>query len=292
MKLTEEDVYFSQQYDPTKYERPSVTADAVLFRLKEGEKRKHYSENILEVLLVKRGQPPYKSGWALPGGFCHMDETLSQSARRELYEETGLKGIAFGQVATYDDPQRDPRTRIITTSHLMVSPYGWLQKPKAGDDAAQAEWFQVGLEVNQLTTNHYQAFLKLKGAPCSMTCVIHCHLNDNGDWVRTMTQDDPQLAFDHGEVISAAVSLLRDKIYRTNLASYWLPQEFTLAELQSVFEAVHGQALLRSTLLNHLKHDLVRAAHQSADAFSEVNAQRFTFKENELSDLNCFDIWT
>ena len=63
--------------------RPMVTVDAVVFRF-VGSK--------VQVLLIQRGNEPYKGKWALPGGFVDMDEELEDAVVRELAEETGLDG--------------------------------------------------------------------------------------------------------------------------------------------------------------------------------------------------------
>ena len=57
------------------YPRSSVTADAVLFAEKDGQ---------MYVLLIQRGNEPYKGCWAFPGGFLEMDETVARCAEREL----------------------------------------------------------------------------------------------------------------------------------------------------------------------------------------------------------------
>jgi 8-oxo-dGTP diphosphatase len=115
------------------YPRPAVSADIAVFRTISGK---------LQVLLVKRGRPPFKGMWALPGGFMEMDETLEQTAARELEEETGLKDIALQQFQTFSQVDRDPRTRVITTVF-----YGRATKEnstvKGGDDADKADWFPV-----------------------------------------------------------------------------------------------------------------------------------------------------
>jgi len=80
--------------------------------------------------------------WALPGGFMEMDETLEQTAGRELREETGLKEIALQQFKTFSQVNRDPRTRVITTVYWGIVP---LENSMAvgGDDAEKAAWFPV-----------------------------------------------------------------------------------------------------------------------------------------------------
>ena len=117
-------------YDPSRYERPSVTVDVVIFTL---------SEDDLLALLVKRGEPPFKGMWALPGGFVNIDESLEEAAARELLEETGLTDLYLEQLYTFGQPDRDPRTRVISVAYLALVSAKDVQ-PQAGDDAAEVEW--------------------------------------------------------------------------------------------------------------------------------------------------------
>jgi 8-oxo-dGTP diphosphatase len=92
---------------------------------------------------LRRKHDPFADCWALPGGFIEMDETLEESARRELREETGLETGVLRQLGTYGDPGRDPRGRTISVVYLaVVNPKKLL--PRAADDAAEADWFPLG----------------------------------------------------------------------------------------------------------------------------------------------------
>ena len=109
-----------------------VTADIILFSQIGGERC---------ILLIRRGHPPFKGRWALPGGFIELDETLVESALRELQEETGVTGVKLEQLYTYGDPGRDPRGRTVSVAFV-----GSVKKPpdvKGGDDAAEAKWHPV-----------------------------------------------------------------------------------------------------------------------------------------------------
>jgi 8-oxo-dGTP diphosphatase len=86
-----------------------MTVDAVLFTVREGE---------LHVLLVQRAE----GGQALPGGFIGERETAEQTAIRKLYEKTGLERIYLEQLATFTDPDRDPRGWIATVAYLALVP--------------------------------------------------------------------------------------------------------------------------------------------------------------------------
>ena len=112
------------------YSRPAVTADIVLFTLEE----------VPRILLIKRKRDPFAGKWALPGGFVEEQERLVDAAKRELQEETGLENIELEQLHSFGDPGRDPRGWTITIAFLArVHPQSL--QPKAGDDAAEVEWF-------------------------------------------------------------------------------------------------------------------------------------------------------
>ncbi|HEY1619639.1 MAG TPA: NUDIX domain-containing protein [Streptosporangiaceae bacterium] len=122
-------------YDPAVYPPVAVTTDLVVLTIREDE---------LAVLLVRRGEPPFAGELALPGGFVRPDETLRETATREMAEETGLTGDAvhLEQLASYGDPGRDPRLRVVTVAYLALAPE--LPAPRAGSDAAEASWAPAG----------------------------------------------------------------------------------------------------------------------------------------------------
>lgn len=126
-----------------KYPRPAVTADCVVIG--------RAVDNKPYVLLIQRGNEPYKGCWALPGGFLEMDETLEDCARRELKEETGL--IPSGEMVelkSFSAVDRDPRGRTITVAFLAEMP---ITEVKGGDDATKAEWFPL-TELPPLAFDH------------------------------------------------------------------------------------------------------------------------------------------
>lgn len=123
------------------YPRPSVTADAVLFAEREGE---------IFVLLIRRGNEPYKGCWAFPGGFLNMDETVARCAERELEEETGIKLTGMQLVGIYSDVERDPRGRVITAAYSAMTT---MPEATAADDAAAAQWWPLNA-LPQLAFDH------------------------------------------------------------------------------------------------------------------------------------------
>jgi len=115
-----------------RYPRPSVSTDVVLFA---------GAGDVPKVLLIRRGNEPFKGRWALPGGFLDERETLEACAARELAEETGVTGVLLEQVRAFSDPDRDPRGRVISVVFT-----GTVTDPvtaAAGDDAADARWWPV-----------------------------------------------------------------------------------------------------------------------------------------------------
>lgn len=124
-KKTDEGLYAYQ------YPRASVTADAVLFAEKDGQ---------MYVLLIQRGNEPYKGYWAFPGGFLNMDETVARCAERELEEETGIVLTGMQLAGVYSDVERDPRGRVITAAYTAMTS---MPEATAADDAAAAQWWPL-----------------------------------------------------------------------------------------------------------------------------------------------------
>ena len=132
-------------YDSSKYEKPSVTVDLVIFTLQD---------DVLHLLVVKRGVKPFLGKWALPGGFLKMDESLEEAARRELEEETGVRHVYLEQLYTFGDVERDPRMRIITVAYTALVPRHEMH-PRAATDAADVALVPA-LEHPPLAFDHDQ----------------------------------------------------------------------------------------------------------------------------------------
>jgi 8-oxo-dGTP diphosphatase len=114
------------------YPRPALTVDiAIVTRAPKPR-----------VLLVRRKHEPFAGCWALPGGFVAMDETLAAAARRELFEETGVRATGLAQLHAFGAPGRDPRGRTISVAYLACVDADAVT-PHAADDAAEVGWFSL-----------------------------------------------------------------------------------------------------------------------------------------------------
>ena len=98
------------------------------------------------VLLIRRGSPPFKGAYALPGGFVDVGESVEDACRRELMEETGVEAGRLELLGVYSDPGRDPRGHTCSVVFLTRVRSA---TAKAGGDAAAAEWMvpRPGLEL-------------------------------------------------------------------------------------------------------------------------------------------------
>ena len=130
------------------YPRPCVTTDCLVFRK---------IDSVWSVLLIERGNEPFKGCWALPGGFLEMEEDLDTCAARELQEETGLTGIELHQFYAFGAPNRDPRHRTISVAYWGVD--NTEQQAVGSDDAVEARWFALD-KLPSLAFDHEQIIQK------------------------------------------------------------------------------------------------------------------------------------
>jgi 8-oxo-dGTP diphosphatase len=115
------------------YARPAVTVDITIFTVRNDE---------LNILLIKRAEPPFQGEWALPGGFVKEDEDLEAAAARELVEETGVSGVYLEQLFTFGAPARDPRGHTVTVAYSALIPSDNLELT-ASTDAEGVAWFAI-----------------------------------------------------------------------------------------------------------------------------------------------------
>jgi len=131
---------------------PDITTDVVVFsrRMNTG-----HLEEPIQVLLVRRkpDSDAYPGAWALPGGYLDPGERLTTAARRELREETGLDltGGPLRLVGIYDDPERDPRGRVITVAYMAT--VDDCPPVHGRDDVDAAQWVPVQ-EATGLAFDH------------------------------------------------------------------------------------------------------------------------------------------
>lgn len=193
-----EEALFLQNFDATKYKNPAVAADTALFAL---------DADTVKILLIQRGGYPYKNCWALPGGFVNIDEDIRDSAARELAEETGLAGIYAEQAFVWGRVDRDPRQRVITVSYIALAEYARL-RPKAGDDAARAEWFAIEDYRKQQENGTVRLSYTLRGVQTLCPVVQY----PAGRMQEITRIESGGLAFDHAESIAYSYECLKQRI--------------------------------------------------------------------------------
>ncbi|AIQ47074.1 ADP-ribose pyrophosphatase [Paenibacillus sp. FSL R7-0273] len=273
--LTEEQ--FLQSYDAGVYERPSVTVDMLIFTVMEQEQDNYRKlpEKSLQLLLIKRGQHPYLGQWALPGGFVSVDESIEDAARRELYTETNIDNIYMEQLYTWGDVGRDPRMRVISCSYMALVDRTTLNV-QAGDDAADAAWFEVSHQLIETNRTELEQGYRLQrlfritlhngqtrlAGVVKHTETVHGHVRK----AHSEIMESEGLAFDHLLMVQYAIERLRGKVEYTDIIFNLMPPLFTLSELQRVYEIILGKELLAAAFRRKIADSVTETDEYTKDA--------------------------
>lgn len=216
---------------------PNVSVDCAIFSFDGSE---------LEVLLIERmaGETTLEDDLlALPGNLIYQNENLDQAANRVLFELTGLENIFLEQVYTFGDPARITKQKD----------QDWLKKIRAHPEA-------------RVITVAYTSLVKKSNLKVSPSSFARKAL-----WVKVL--EVPQLAFDHNDIFTKALDFLKQKIYLQPLGYELLPERFTLAQLQKLYETILDDSfdkrnfrrkILRSSFIIPLDEKQQGVAHKPA----------------------------
>ncbi len=231
---------FLSDYNINDYERPSLTADVAAFmiRSEESDNYKRNSETRLSVLLIKRGEHPFKDCWALPGGFLRPNETIGECALREIVEETSVTPVSLMPVGVFSEPGRDPRGWIISNAYASIISEESV-KQTGGDDASDAQWFDVWFEQDKDGDYH----LDLCRDGIKLNAVLTEEETRFGK-TSFKIRESGGLAFDHARIVAAALTVLREGARKFETVFDFLPEKFTLAALQKVQETIMNISIL------------------------------------------------
>ncbi|GAA4456751.1 NUDIX domain-containing protein [Nibrella saemangeumensis] len=194
---------------------PSLSIDCVIFGFHNGE---------LKVLLLKYHNV---DALALPGGFVRQEESIDEAAGRILLERTGMADIYLEQFHIFGQKDRQNHlfNKTIIEAQGILLPAG--------------HWF-----IRRYVSVGYYAlveFSKVVPAPD--------YLSDSIDWYDV--QALPPLLLDHRQIIQKALDTLRTLLAHnpagfSRRAAPLLPETFTMADLQQLYETILGQKLLRT----------------------------------------------
>ena len=245
---------FLKHYNPKEFDQLSMTVDILLVSV-SSEKQENYrktNKKMMSILLVKRNDYPYKDKWCLPGGLLNpKTETLEECAKRVLKKETNLKDIYLEQLYTFDDINRDPRTRVISTSYIAL-----VDKNRLTEQInSNASWFDVVLfeEKRDIVD------MVLSNGVDTVKFSIRKKLYEKTtDRYKFEVVDNSSLAFDHPLVILSGLERIKNKLNYTDIVFNMMPEYFTLGELQQVYEVILNKKLLDPAFRRIIKDKVVK----------------------------------
>ncbi|MDE5546233.1 MAG: nicotinate (nicotinamide) nucleotide adenylyltransferase [Anaeroplasmataceae bacterium] len=243
------DEEFLKNYSSDDYEKMSITTDITLFSVSDIETQNYRKKNgkSFSILLVERETAPFMNRYCIPGGFLSLDEKLLDSAKRILFTEANIEDVYLNQFHTFSDIDRDIRGRVLSVSFL-----GLIDKSTiASDLKPKASFFDLTLSQKQDIVT-----IEFKNASKRFSCKVRRTIDTYGI-ISYQEIENAYLAFDHLKVIATALEYLKTQIQTEDIVYHMLPKEFTLKELQLVYEAILGKKLIDSVFRRTIKDKVI-----------------------------------
>ena len=269
---------FMELYSDSEYEKPSVTVDAVIFRLcdKISNNYRKLPEKKLQVYLTKRAYAPYQDVYSIVGTFIDLKLELSDSLKMCVLKKVNLQNYYYEQLFTFGNPERDPRNRVLSVSYMLLT--------NQESVIENGEWFDIDIssEVvnNEQTSNGYKITKKynltLSNENKTLNNEICVDIDKNNlEQLKNVSIINTALAFDHAKIIFYALERLKNKLEYTDIIFNLLPKEFSLTELKNSYEVILGQKLLdanfrrkTSKLVAPTSNYITGKGHRSSQLFT------------------------
>jgi 8-oxo-dGTP diphosphatase len=227
---------------------PRISADCVIFG---------FDFNQLRVLLIERSAVEnVPSMMALPGDLIYEEENIDTAASRVLKELTGLEEIYLEQVGAFGDPDR------LNKKNDQL----WLKAVRQDPDA-------------RVITIAYYSLVNLDNYSPQASSFAK-----SATWM--LVDDIQELAFDHAEIVKAALKKLKDKLITQPIGFNLLPEKFTLSQLHRLYESILGRDLdKRNFRRKMLKLKLVESLDEKQEGVPHKPSQYFKFNEENYNKL-------
>ncbi|MCL2826074.1 MAG: NUDIX domain-containing protein [Eggerthellaceae bacterium] len=230
------------------FEHPFITTDATVFSIstKASDSYRRLPDCSLNLLLYQRAEQPYYGKWCLPGGFLNIDEMPEDNICRKLFDKTHIAQCYLEQLYTFCDLERDPRARVISIVYLAL-----LDELKMNQINEESRWFK-------LTPNTSSFTLAAKDG---------------------LVLSEEDFGFDHLAIIEKAFERLQSKILYSDIAFHLLPQEFTLTQMQHVYETILGKKEMAANFRRKIR-DMVEETGRSTSEKGHRPAKLYIHKQD------------
>lgn len=249
----------------------NYTTDILIYSIdsRENSNCRELPKKYFSVLLVKRNKEPFKDMWCLPGGYVYEEETSFKAAKRVLQKETNITNTYIEQLGIFDDINRDPRGRTISTTYMALVDKNLITEQLSQD----SKWFDIEIEetndeINIALTNEEK-----------INIVVEKKLINKKAEQYIYKLKSSNIAFDHGLIIAKGIIELRKKAESTDIIFNLMPEKFTIGELKQVYEIILGKKLINSAFRRVIAKK-VEEVDEQIKTGGHRPSQKFIYKEN------------
>ena len=282
MKISNEDKKFLALYSDSEYEKPSVTVDAVIFRIlsQESENYRKLPEKKLQVFLNKRNFPPFKNKFSIIGTFIDLKYELTESMKLCVKNKVDLNNYYYEQLFTFGEKSRDPRTRVLSVSYMLLT--------NSEENLINGEWFDIDVKEIDSNIESLENGYKINKTYSILLTNEHHKIENiieisntkqNLEEIKKIDIAQTGLAFDHIKIIFQALERLKNKLEYTDIIFNLLPKEFTLTELKQCYEIILNEKLLDANFRRKTSK-MVCSTNKLASAKGHRTSQLFTHNPN------------